>query len=126
MQSLKNRFKDKIPEVLEYTRQNGRWAAMEHFGIKDYVCFYRFLKEETDEPNFGVAPINRPTISYRPLDLQYMDVNASIPPLIKLIHRLERQVARKKMRRDELEALLREARDLPDEDWEPCEIGIEI
>lgn len=70
MQSLKARFKDQIPDILDHTRQYGRFPAMTEFGIKCYDSFVNFLTEETNDPNFGISPIKPLRISYRPLDMQ--------------------------------------------------------
>lgn len=126
MQSIKNRLGDKIPEVLDYTRQYGRSAAMDKFGIKDYICFDKFLKEETDEPNFGVAPINRPRISNRPVDVQLFQAYARKVSLLKTLARLRSEGKGLDKRIEDLEQQLVEAEEALNvgRDYEPCEVRI--
>jgi len=60
MQSIKTRFNGNAQEVIDYTRIWGRQKAMrmveEKYGIKDYLCFSKFLEAETGNPNFGLCP----------------------------------------------------------------------
>lgn len=92
-----------IPDFLDYVKENGRWEAMRLIGIKDYVCFDRFLKEETHEPNFGVAPTKSSRIDTRPPDLQLMAEYAGMPRLLRTLAGVEAEIARKKKRIEELE-----------------------
>jgi len=129
MQSLKDRFKDNISEVLDYTQEHGRLAAMEHYEIKDYVCFDRFLKEETDEPNFGVAPINRPSFpDNRPADIKLFQKYAKKVALLKTLARLRSEGKKLDGEIEDLEQQLLEAEEALSmgRDYEPCEVRIEI
>ena len=56
MQSLKNRIGDKREEFLEFTRDYGRGAAMDKYGICDYVALHKLLAGWTEDENFGINP----------------------------------------------------------------------
>lgn len=56
MQPLRDRLNGEKEAVLAYTATYGRLLAMRKFGIKDYVCFQRWLKEVTGNENFGLNP----------------------------------------------------------------------
>jgi hypothetical protein len=61
-----------VAEALDYTRLYGRSVAMRKYGIKTYDRYANFLEEETHDPNFGIAPINRPRIDLRPTDIKLL------------------------------------------------------
>lgn len=56
MQSLKSRIGDKKREFLDYVRDYGRAAAMDIYGIHDYIALHRLLVEWTEDENFGISP----------------------------------------------------------------------
>jgi hypothetical protein len=126
VKSLKNRLKDIIPEVLDYTKQYGRSAAMDKFGVRDYVRFVKFLTEVTHDPNFGIAPINRPSVNYKAPITEYMGECAAIAHLTEMDARIKATIARKKRRLAELEQKIFEAEEqlYSDRDYIPCEVRI--
>lgn len=79
-----------IPEVLDFTRQNGRFAAMDKFDIRDYPAFVKFLKEETGDENFGIQ-INRPRIEDRPVDIQLFQAYSRKVSMLKNLARIRRE-----------------------------------
>ena len=56
METLHTRLDDQKEEVLRITETFGRFRAMRDFGVRDYVCFSKWLKEVTGDENFGVCP----------------------------------------------------------------------
>lgn len=56
MKSLHSRLDGEKEAVLRVTGDRGRWEAMRHFGLKDYLCFARWLREVTGDENFGLNP----------------------------------------------------------------------
>lgn len=56
MKSLNTRLDDKKGQVLKFTKLFGRGAAMDEYGVRDYVCFADWLKEVTQDENFGLNP----------------------------------------------------------------------
>ena len=56
-QSLKNRFNGSSQEVVDYARKFDIWAAMEKYGVKDYVAMRTFLKEMAPEEDFHTPQI---------------------------------------------------------------------
>jgi len=53
-QSLKKRFNGQSEEILRDTELYGQYTAMEKWGIKDLLAFRRFLKDKTDNPDYGL------------------------------------------------------------------------
>ena len=53
MKSLHTRLDPIREEVLEYTKQQGRFKAMAKFEVKDYGRFSRWLEEVTGDAEFG-------------------------------------------------------------------------
>ena len=56
--SLKIKFEKEgieIDEVLQYTKQCGRLAAMERYGTKDWISFDKFIKEAGGGPTLGIG-----------------------------------------------------------------------
>ena len=66
MKSLHTRLDPQQDEVLKVTGTFGRFKAMQKFRVYSYDCFSRWLKEVTDDENFGlntvISPNNRQTL----------------------------------------------------------------
>lgn len=63
MESLHKRLDDQKEEVLRITETFGRFRAMRDFGVRDYICFSKWLKEVTGDEDFGLQPKIRPDSS---------------------------------------------------------------
>ena len=100
MKKLRDRLN--IPEVLEFTKHHGRFAAMDKFGVKDYPAFLKFLKEETGDENFGIVT-NRPTTDNRPTIIRLMAEYANLSTAFGSLARAQANIKRKKKRIAELE-----------------------
>jgi len=59
MQPLRTRLDEIKDEVLEYTKQRGRFKAMGKYQVRDYGCFSRWLEEVTGDPEFGFEAASR-------------------------------------------------------------------
>lgn len=57
-QSLKNRLNGNGEKVVQYAREFGVMAAMEEYGIKDYLAMRNYLKEKVPDEEFPVAQVN--------------------------------------------------------------------
>lgn len=56
---LENQFKARGIDpaaVIEYAKIKGSFQAMDHFGVKDFVSWRRFLKEVGGDENIGFVP----------------------------------------------------------------------
>jgi hypothetical protein len=131
MQSFRKRFEGRELEILNYINDNGGWSlacdVMEHFGANCVIAWGRYIDEITQELDFKFAPKDRQSHHLpRPLDLQYLDECASLVDRIKARVRLDAEIIKKKQRLAELERMLFEVQELPDEDFEPCELRIQI
>jgi len=128
--SFKKRFGGKELEILHYINEQGgnpiACPVMEHYGAKDVIAWGRYVDAIALENNFKFAPVCHLNLqNYRPLDLQYLDECAGISSLTKLVARLQHQIARKKIRRDELERQLLEVIE-DNSDYIPSGIRIDI
>ncbi|MBA7567487.1 hypothetical protein ES708_09199 [subsurface metagenome] len=131
MKTVRTRIKEAgytIPEFLDYTKANGRWAAMRLIKIKDYVCIDKFLKEETDEPNFGVAPINRPVLNNRPADVQLFQKYAKKVAVLRALASARAEGKKLDREIEDLEAQFLKEWELlsMSRNYEPCEVRIRI
>lgn len=100
MQSLRTRLAEQKEEVLDYTKRHGRSPAMEKFGVRDYVCFSKWLEEVTDDPLFGFEAACRHDGNMPLLD-------ALLERFLFKVAKLEAEVKRLRLENE----MLREARD---------------
>ncbi len=69
--SLKKRFEKELEqegganEVVNYTRINGDFKAMDRYGVKDYLSWQKF-KTEMGCPNIGLNPVVKPDSNGNP------------------------------------------------------------
>lgn len=56
MKSLHTRLNDQKEAVLSVTQKFGRFKGMQEFGVSDYACFSKWLKEVTQDESFGLSP----------------------------------------------------------------------
>jgi hypothetical protein len=132
MQSFRKRFEGEELKVLNYINDNRAnpisFTIMEHFGANDVVAWGRYIDEIARRFNFKFAPRECKGLaqSMRPLDLQYLDECANRLSNIKAVARLQSRIARQGRRIEELERMLFEVQELPDENFEPCELRINI
>lgn len=126
MQSYKNRFKDNLQELLDYTKEHGRFPAMTQFDIRDYKRFIDFLTEVTHDTNFGVSPINRPHIDYRPPDVKLFQKYARKISNLKTLAHLRSEGKKLDREIEDLERQLLEAEETLSmgKDYIPYEVRI--
>jgi hypothetical protein len=125
-EKIKKRLGDRAAKAVEYAGQHGVSAMMDEFGIKDYIAAINFLKEETNDPTFGIAPNHRPAINYKAPLTEYMGECAAVARLIEMDARIKASVARKKRRLAELEQKIFDAEEqlYSNRDWEPVDLNI--
>lgn len=57
MKSLHSRLDPIKEQVLAYTKNFGRFKAMQKFGVSTYTCFVNWLIDVTGDENFGLRPV---------------------------------------------------------------------
>ena len=56
MESLHTRLDPIKEKVIKFTEYFGPFTAMREFGVADYGCFSKWLKEVTGDENYGLPP----------------------------------------------------------------------
>ena len=56
MESLHTRLDPIKEKVIKFTEYFGPFTAMREFGVADYGCFTKWLKEVTGNENYGLPP----------------------------------------------------------------------
>ena len=100
MQPLRTRLAEQKEEILNYTKRYGRFKAMDKYGVKNYVCYSRWLEEVTNDALFGFEAACRNDGNMSVLD-------ALLERFLLKVAKLEAEVKRLKLENE----MLREDRD---------------
>ena len=100
--SLKIKFEKEgieIGEVLQYTKQCGRLAAMERYGTKDWISFDKFIRETGGSPTLGIGVTNSqgsPDLLSQAIELFSNKLTQVIAQNQAIIERQAQEIARLK------------------------------